>query len=166
MISHRYFKFGGFKSLRLEIGINESGGAFGSFTLLADEVSPMGRGLLSAEAVGGKVIPSLVVLSLPHELDDFLFPFDLFHLENLLMMSRHDDFVQHRLGVFQPLGEKSLNGMLEVFPMFRLVIVGYFRQSRLAHEYVGINDDGNKRKRTKTNLIVKFVEEPSLVVFR
>ena len=43
--------------MRLEIGINESGGAFGSFTLLANEVSPMGRGLLSAEAVGGKVIP-------------------------------------------------------------------------------------------------------------
>ena len=42
--------------------------------------------------------------------------------------------------------------MLEVFPMFRLVILGYFRQSRLAHEYVGVNDDGNKRKRTKTNL--------------
>ena len=51
--------------------------------------------------------PSLVVLPLPHQLDDFLFPFDLFHLENMLMMSGHDDFVQHRLGVFKVLGEKS-----------------------------------------------------------
>ena len=48
--------------------------------------------------------------------------------------------------------------MLVIFPMLRLVSLGNFRQRRLTHEHIGVDDDEEEGETTQTNLQMRTNE--------
>jgi len=124
-------------------------------------VTLVGLSLLGILDRVGEKVPSLVVLSIFHELLDFLFPLGPLDIKRYLIHFRHFHFVLHGFGMIQKPRPPSSNGMFIIFPVLRLVTLGDLRQRCLTHEDVEVENQQNEGKAANAGLVMHFVEKSS-----